>query len=213
MRTDELITMLAAGAAPVEPRATQRRYVTAIGWGAFGSTLLMALLLGVRPDLSEAARLPMFWVKLVFPIAVALVALQAAQRLSRPGVLLGKVPDALFGVVLAIWLLAVLVLLNASPAERPGLIFGQSWYVCPLYIGTLSVPAFAAAMWAMKGLAPTRFELAGAAAGLLAGGLGAAVYALHCDEMGAPFLAIWYLLGMLGPAVMGALLGRHVLRW
>lgn len=213
MKTDELITMLAAGAAPVEPRATQRRYVTAIGWGAFGSTLLMALLLGVRPDLGEAARLPMFWVKLVFPIAIAFIALQAAERLSRPGALLGKVPNALFGVVLAIWLLAMLVLLNATPAERPELIFGESWFVCPLFIGILSAPAFVAAMWAMKGLAPTRLELAGAAAGLLAGGLGAAAYALHCDEMGAPFLAIWYLLGMLVPAVVGALIGRQVLRW
>ena len=65
----------------------------------------------------------------------------------------------------------------------------------------------------MKGLAPTRLSLAGAAAGLLAGGVGAAIYALHCDEMGAPFLALWYVLGMLMPATLGALIGRHVLRW
>ena len=213
MRTDDLIGMLAAGAAPVEPRATQRRYVTAIGWGAFGSTLLMALLLGVRPDLGEAARLPMFWVKLVFPVAVAFVALQAVQRLSRPGAPLGKLPNALAGVLLAIWLLAVLALLNADTAQRPGLVWGQSWLVCPLYIGTLSIPAFVAVLWAMKGLAPTRLVLAGAAAGLLAGGIGAAAYALHCDEMGAPFLAIWYALGILVPAAVGALIGRHVLRW
>lgn len=213
MRTDDLVTMLAANAAPVEPRATQRRFVTALGWGAFGSTLLMAVMLGVRPDVAEAARLPMFWVKLAFPIAIAFVALRAAERLSRPGALLRKVPHALCGVVLAIWLLALLTLMTASPAERAVLIYGQSWYVCPFYIGTLSIPAFVASLWAMKGLAPTRLVLAGSAAGLLAGGVGAAAYALYCIEMAAPFLAVWYVLGMLLPTLAGALVGRFVLRW
>lgn len=213
MRTDDLVTMLAASAAPVEPRATQRRFAMAVGWGAFGSTLLMAVLLGVRPDVSEAAHLPMFWVKLAFPIAIALVALRASERLSRPGALLRKAPHALFGLVAAVWLMALLALLDASPAERATLIFGRSWYACPFYIGALSIPAFIASLWAMKGLAPTRLILAGSAAGLLAGGVGASAYALYCDEMAAPFLAIWYVLGMLLPTMAGALVGRYVLRW
>jgi hypothetical protein len=39
------------------------------------------------------------------------------------------------------------------------------------------------------------------------------VYALHCNEMQAPFLAVWYLLGMLLPAAMGAAIGPRWLRW
>jgi hypothetical protein len=31
--------------------------------------------------------------------------------------------------------------------------------------------------------------------------------------MEAPFLAIWYLLGMLIPTLLGALLGPRLLRW
>jgi hypothetical protein len=31
--------------------------------------------------------------------------------------------------------------------------------------------------------------------------------------MQAPFLAIWYLLGMLIPTALGALLGPRLLRW
>jgi hypothetical protein len=65
----------------------------------------------------------------------------------------------------------------------------------------------------MKGLAPTRLALAGAAAGLLAGSAGALIYALHCPEMEAPFLAIWYLLGMLIPTAVGAAIGPRLLRW
>jgi hypothetical protein len=213
MKTDELVTMLAAGAGAVEPGATGRRYTAALGWGAFGATLLMAIVLGVRPDLAEAARLPMFWVKLAFPASVAAGALYAAARLSRPGVPLGRVPAALAAPVLAMWLLAALVLATAAAGEREELIFGGSWNDCPLFIALLSLPVFAAALWAMKGLAPTRLALSGAAAGLLAGSVGALIYALYCTEMAAPFLAIWYLLGMLIPTAAGAAIGPRLLRW
>jgi hypothetical protein len=212
MKTDELVAMLATGAAAVEPGATSRRYATALGWGAFGATLLMAIVLGVRPDLAEAARLPMFWMKLAFPACLAAGALYAATRLSRPGVQLGRVGAALAAPVLAMWLLAALALLGAA-GEREALIFGGTWNACPLLVALLSLPVFVAALWAMRGLAPTRLALAGAAAGLLAGAVGALIYALHCPEMTAPFLAIWYLLGMLIPTAVGALMGPRLLRW
>ena len=213
MKTDELLTMLAAGAGPVEPGATGRRYAGALGWGAFGATLLMAIVLGVRPDIAEAARLPMFWVKLAFPACLAAGALYAAARLSRPGVRLGRVPAALAAPVLAMWLLAAFVLATAAAGEREELIFGGTWNACPLFVALLSLPLFVAATWAMKGLAPTRLALAGAAAGLLAGSAGALICALHCPEMDAPFLAIWYLLGMLIPTAVGAVIGPRLLRW
>ena len=213
MKTDDLVTMLAAGAGPVESGATTRRYATALGWGAFGATLLMAILLGVRPDLAEAVRLPMFWLKLAFPGCLAAGALYAVARLSRPGVQLGRVSAALAAPVLAMWLLAAFALMTAAAGEREELIFGSTWNECPQWIAMLSLPVFVAAMWAMKGLAPTRLALAGAAGGLLAGAVGTLIYALHCPEMEAPFLATWYLLGMLIPTAAGALIGPRLLRW
>jgi hypothetical protein len=213
MKTDDLVNMLAAGAGSVEPGTTARRYAIALGWGALGATLLMAIVLGVRSDLATAARLPMFWMKLAFPACLAIGALYAAARLSRPGVQLGRVPAALAAPVLAMWLLAAFVLLSAAAGRREALIFGATWNECPLLVAMLSLPVFVAALWAMKGLAPTRLALAGAAAGLLAGSTGALIYALHCPEMEAPFLAIWYLLGMLIPAAAGAIIGPRVLRW
>lgn len=213
MKTEELIAMLARGAEAAEPHALQRRYVTALGWGAFGTTLLMAILLGVRPDLAEASRLPMFWVKLAFPAALLAGAFVAVLRLSRPGVRLGRVPAAIAVPVLAMWLFAAIVLLGTAPAERLKLVIGDTWAYCPFIIAALSVPLFGALLWAMKGLAPTRLALAGASAGLLAGAGGAFIYALHCTEMEAPFLAVWYLLGMLIPTAAGAMLGPRLLRW
>lgn len=105
------------------------------------------------------------------------------------------------------------MLIGAPPAQRAELIFGESWNACPLYVALLSAPVFVAVLWAMKGLAPTRLALAGAAAGLLAGAVGALVYALNCPEMEAPFLGVWYLLGMLIPTATGTLLGPRLLRW
>jgi len=213
MKTDELVKMLATRAGPVERNVTARRFATALGWGVCGGMLYMAIRLGVRPDVHAASFLPMFWMKLAFPLAGAAAAIYMATRLARPGMRLGKAPVVFAALLLTVWVSGALVLLQSPPEQRDYLIFGRTWKVCPYYIALISIPVFAAAMWAMKGLAPTRPALAGAAAGLVAGTLAVAVYALHCPEMEAPFLAIWYVLGMLVPVAAGALTGPLLLRW
>lgn len=213
MKTDQLVAMLASSAGPADASDVSRRWLAALGWGGIGAALLMTLLLGVRGDLGDAIALPMFWMKLAFPLSLAVAAGFAVERLARPGVRLGSVPVALAAPVLVLWLMAAAVLLQAAPDERSALIFGISWSECPANIALISLPVFIASLWTMKGLAPTRLALAGAAAGLLAGAVGAAVYAIHCTEMAAPFLGVWYVLGMLIPAAAGALAGPFLLRW
>ncbi|MEO5764017.1 MAG: DUF1109 domain-containing protein [Casimicrobiaceae bacterium] len=213
MRTDAMVAMLAANAAAVEPRAVERRFVAALGWGAFGATLLMALTLGVRPDLRAAAGLPMFWIKLAFPAAIAVASVFAVTRLARPGSSLGRVPLALVVPPLAVWALAAYALAAAAPGDRAALILGSTAPYCLVFVPLLSLPVLVAALWAMRGLAPTRLVRAGAATGLLAGSVAALVYVLHCPEMDAPFLAVFYAAGMAIPAVAGALLGPRLLRW
>jgi len=213
MRTDELVNMLATGAGAVPPNQAARRYATALASGVLGAALLMAALLGPRPDLAAAVLLPMFWVKLGFVACLATAGLLAALRLSRPGLRLTWVKGALAAPVLAIWLLAAVVLARTDAAQRAELFFGSTWNSCPLLVALLSAPAFAAVVWAMQGFAPTRLRLAGAAAGLVAGAVGALVYSLHCPELAAPFVGFWYLLGMLIPTAVGALFGPRLLRW
>ena len=213
MKTDELITMLASGADAVDPLALRRRYALALGWSLAGTTVLMLTLLGARPDIAEAAHLMMFWMKLAFPAALLFGAMFATVRLSRPGARLGLVPLVIAAPVFAVWLFSAIVPLNAAPEDQHQLIFGNTWASCPLTIAALSVPMFGALIWTMKAFAPTRLAVAGAAAGLLAGAGGALVYALHCPEMAAPFLGIWYVLGMLIPAAIGAAIGSWALRW
>jgi hypothetical protein len=48
---------------------------------------------------------------------------------------------------------------------------------------------------------------------LLAGAVGAWIYAFHCNESAAPFVAIWYTLGMAAVGASGGLLGKWLLRW
>ncbi len=213
MKTDDFISLLASGGGAAKPHAAARRFAVAIAGGAFAAALLMAGLLGVRPDLAAAALLTMFWIKLGFSATLAVASLLFAVRLSRPGVRLAWLPSALATPVLLMWLLGASVLASAAPVERMHLFFGDTWTSCPLLVAMLSAPVFAGVLWAMKGLAPTRLALAGAAAGLLSGAVGALVYSLHCPELAAPFIGFWYLLGMLIPTGLGALLGPRLLRW
>jgi hypothetical protein len=214
MKTDELAALLATGAGPVERHAAARRFAAALACGLPAALLAMLATLGMRPDMDEASRLPMFWLKIVFSGGMALAALHAATRLSRPGMHPARMSGVLLAVLLAaLWGLGAMKLFGAPPAERAQMIFGVSWRTCPFNIALLSLPVLAAAMWSMRELAPTRLALAGGAAGLLAGSVSAAVYALHCPEMEAPFIAIWYVLGIAIPTAAGALAGPRVLRW
>jgi len=212
MNTEQLIAMLATQP-QTAPASARRRFAIAIGLGALAAALLMAIFLGVRHDLADAARLPAFWGKVLFAACLAAGSLVAAARLSRPGVRLAWAPGALAVPVAAMWLVAAIALAHAAPDERVELMLGQTWRSCPGLIALLSAPVFVAVLWAMKGLAPTRLRLAGAAAGLLAGTTGALVYTLHCPELAAPFVGSWYLVGMLMPAAAGALVGPRVLGW
>jgi hypothetical protein len=213
MNTDELVQMLARGLEPTPPGVAQRRWTLALAASVPVAACLMLITLGLRPDLLQVATLPMFWLKLALPLALCAGALRVAARLARPGATLGASAVWLVIPVAVIWSVAAFALLGAAPATRPALLFGETWQACPLYIASLSVPMLLATLWALRGLAPTRLRLAGAAAGLLSGAAAAGVYALHCPELAAPFIAVWYVLGMLLPAVVGALVGPRVLRW
>ena len=213
MKTDELITLLATGAAPVATRAVARRFAVALIWGLPGAVLLLVAALGVRSDLAQAAGTLMFWVKPAFAAGLALAGWFAAERLARPGMRLSNLWAALAVPLLLVWLLAAYVLFEAAPAQRADLIFGSSWKSCTLNIALISLPLLAANFWAMKGLAPTCLVLAGSGAGFLAGALSSLVYTLYCPESALPFMAVWYVLGIAIPTLAGAILGPRLLRW
>jgi len=213
MKTESMIDVLMAEAGPVPRHVTERRFASAGVFGIALATAMMLVAFGLRPDIESAALLPMFWFKLMFPAAIAVAAMWMAARLSRPGARMGFASIAVAAPFVILWLIAALTLLNTEPAARVDSILGNTWPTCVPEIALLALPAFAATFWAMRGLAPTRLALAGAAGGLMAGGIGAMIYALRCPEMEAPFLAVWYVAGIAANGVAGALLGPRLLRW
>ncbi len=213
MKTDELVALLAREAQPVPRHAAARRIAIALLAGAPLSIAWMMYEYGVRRDLVQTMYWPMFWVKLVVPLCIAIAGFVIVQRLARPG---ARVRAAWLGLVLpvlALWVLALAAWFLAPVGARMDLIWGESWRSCAFNIAVISMPVFVASLIALKSLAPTRPALAGAAAGAMSAGVGAAVYALHCQELAAPFLAIWYVAGMALPVAAGAAIGHRLLRW
>lgn len=213
MKTDELIHLLAADTLPVRRHVAGWRMALGLAVAVPLSLLIMRAVLGFNPALTFYFTLPMFWVKFCAPLLMAGVALPLVTRLGRPGVATRAAWVAWLMPIVFLWALAVVVLARAPVEAQPALILGGTWRVCAENIFMLSLPAFLAAIWVLRGMAPVRPSLAGAGAGALGGAAGAAVYALHCPELGAPFIAIWYVLGMALPVGAGALIGPRLLRW
>ena len=213
MKTDDLISMLSTGVAPVDLHFAAKRFKLALAGGSMLAILLMVALFGINPNLRDATTLPMFWVKFAFPAALFLLGLLLTARVAIPGRPWRRVAQSVPLPVLTMFLLAAAVLFNAAPQERLPMVLGDTWTVCAIRIALVSSPLFLATFWAVSGLAPTQLRLAGACAGLLAGGLGSVVYALHCPEMAAPFIAVWYTAGVVLTSGLGALLGPRLLRW
>ena len=213
MKTDDLINMLASGPDVRASTLPTQRIVLTIACGLLVSIALMMSILGVRPDLADVAMLPSFWLKISFVAALAWAGRMASMRLSSPGARINMLPAWIATPLLVIWLAAAFVLMSAAPEDRAQLFWGSTWRTCPFLIATLSLPIFAAILIAMRNMAPTRLRLAGAAAGFAAGAAAATIYSMHCPEMEASFIGFWYLLGILIPTGIGALLGPRILRW
>jgi len=90
---------------------------------------------------------------------------------------------------------------------------GTNNMLCMLAIPAIGLPALGVLLLALRYGAPTHPGPAGAAAGILAGGVAATFYAAHCIDDSPLFVALWYSLAILVLAVVGWALGRIWLRW
>lgn len=212
MRTDDLIAELAARARRPGVGVAQLMAL-AIAVSIAGAFLVMLPVWGLRPDLHEAMRTGPFWMKAGYALAFAAAGAVLVERLGRPGGR-GRVGWAILGLALAsIALLAAIDLATTPMAGWHAEVMGHSARICAISIALISAPAFLTGLLLLRRLAPTRPALAGVAAGLLAGGIGASVYGLFCQETGAAFTAIWYTSGMLIWPALGGLIGARLLRW
>ena len=213
MKTDDLVSLLAAGVEPIDARRVMRRYALAIAGGILGALAITGGILHFNRTLSHEVLEPMFWIRGAYCAALGSLGLVAIVRLARPGIRLGVVPAGIGIVVIAMWVFAALILWMAPAQHRAHLLLGSTAAVCPFLITLVAAPLFVAFLWVLRELAPTHLRSAGAAAGFAAGAFGALAYSLHCPELTAPFIGVWYLLGMLIPTAIGASFGPRLLRW
>ena len=213
MRTENLISLLASNLEPVGSGRTMRRYVLGIAVGAMAALILAGGVLHLNPVLPREVSECAFWVRELFCASLGALSAVCVARLGRPGARLGFLPKGIAVVLLVMWILAAMSLVSAASQSRLHLLLGSTFAVCPFLIALLSAPLFFSFVWILKDLAPTRLRWAGAGAGFASGSIGALVYTLHCPELAAPFIATWYLLGILIPAAIGARLGPRLLRW
>lgn len=211
MRTDRLIEALVADLAP-QP-SLERRVAPAILLGALAALAGFGLVLGIRPDLGEALGRVSVALKHLWPLLLALAAAGAVLRSARPGARLAPWGRALL-IAPALALLALAAELAVLPAGSWGPeLLGHSLRTCLAAIPLLSLPVLGASLIGLRHGASLRPALTGAIAGLMSGGFGASIYALHCNEDSPLFYAVWYPLAILSVAALGAVAGSRLLRW
>ena len=211
MKTDDLIDALSADLPPA--RQPDRRLVLWMIPAGLVVLITVGLWLGYREDLMAAMRGPVFWAKAAYTIAMSVGGFWLLDRLGRPGAS-PRAPLILLAAILVLVIGLALYELAVMPMpERMPAVMGDSAQVCAPNIVLLSLLAAPFVFWAARSFAPTRPMLAGAAAGLLTGGLATTLYGLHCPENAAAFVAVWYTIGMAVAVAGGALIGRLAFRW
>ena len=214
MKTDQLIAILTDDLKPARRGRVARGLLAGLAGGVALSLLAMLLLLKPRPDLSAAMQDGPFWMKFSYTLALALLGL---CHPAAPGARRARIRACPSWPFRAAPVVALIVLasvqMSAPQADSAALVMGSSWMVCPWLIAALALPVYGGLLLALRRLAPTRLSLAGAAAGLLSGASAATVYGFHCPEIAAPFIVIWYTLGIGVAAGLGALAGPKLLRW
>ncbi|MFG1178665.1 NrsF family protein [Xanthobacter versatilis] len=211
--TDALIDALSGDLSATPVPSVRRTLALAFAFGSAASAATMLALLGLRPDMASALATASFWIKLIFPSGLAVAGLMAVDRLGRPGAEAGRGYTVGIAVAGTMALLASVQLASAPRDAMRPLLLGHTLDHCTALIMLLALPILAAGMYAMRQMAPTRLRLAGAAVGVTAGALSAAIYAIACDETALPFVTLWYGAGIALTGVLGALLGPRLLRW
>lgn len=213
MKTDDLINALARGVEPAEKPRWRMNLAITLGVGLIVAAALVAIGLGVRPDIGTA-RMPVM-MKAMFSALAAAVILPLAVRLMKPGRPLGWRIGAVVLFLAVCAIATITALMGEMPEQR-----WQAWMGgegrapwCVVLIPILAVPAAALLTWFMRAFAPTRITLTGAAIGALSGGVSAMAYAMYCPTDSVAFVTTWYTLAIAVCAALGALVGSRFLRW
>jgi hypothetical protein len=212
MDTNDLINVLAAD--------TRRSVVSlsTVWWGAASLAIAIAAgiffaTLGPRPDILVAAGTPRFLFKFAVTITLAASTFGVARALLRPEETLRSVAPYLAAAPLLLVISVVAELSVLAPDTWPARLIGTNSMACLTYIPLIGIGPLAIFLVALRRGAPARPAVAGAVAGMLAGGIAATFYAAHCTDDSPLFVATWYTIAVAGLALAGAAGARQFARW
>ena len=212
MRTEDLIKALDADTSS-KAMPLRSAWWMAAAAAAVIAALVFFLTIGPRPDIMIAMHTMRFLAKFVFTLVLAITAFGLIRALSTPG---ASTVKAAAWMLAAPLLVAVAVALELFMVPEPmwsTRMVGSNMMICMGFIPLIGIGPLAIFLWMLRYGAPTRPMLAGAVAGLLAGGLAATFYAAHCVDDSPLFVATWYTLAIAVLAGLGALGGRFFVRW
>jgi hypothetical protein len=211
VKTADLIDVLAQDA-PVTWRLPGL-LAAAFAVGAVIAAVIFMVGVGMRPDLSVASQTMRVQFKFLFALTLLSGAAGAVTQVGRPGAMLGPWAFVLAAVPILLGL-AVIMELFMTPAQSwMTLMRGQNSMYCLTIIPALALAPLASLLFALKEGAPTRPGLAGAVAGLAAGGIGAILYASHCPDDSPLFVAVWYSSAIAIVTAAGHFAGARLLKW
>jgi hypothetical protein len=211
METERLIKTLSLDARRSAPMA--RAWTIALAAAVAAAAAIFFTLIGPRSDIASAAETWRFLFKFVVTLALFGTGLFAIAALARPGATSRQRLAALL-LAPALLVFAVAVELAVLPAGQIGpRLVGNNALLCLTFIPLIGIGPLAAFLLALRHGAPDAPGLAGAVAGLAAGGLAATFYAAHCTDDSPLFVATWYPLAVLLLAAAGAAAARRVARW
>ena len=212
MKTGDLIRALAADS-EVHLMAPGRALALALIPGVAIALVLHFAVFGLRPHLLSLLGEPQLLFKLCLTVLLVALAGVLLSRIGRPGAGVRRAA-LMLAIVPALLAVANLAELFAVPAAEWGQrLVGTNAIFCVKSIPFLAAAPLVAALLALRQGAPENPPLAGAAAGLFAGAIGAACYATHCPDDSPLFVAAWYSLAIGFTAAIGALAGSRLLRW
>lgn len=212
MDTGRLIRGLATDARLTSP-PLPAIFAAAVAAACVIAALVFFGTLGARSDIALAAATPRFLFKFVVTLALAAAAIAAAIAASRPGAPLGRSLPFLALAPLLAAAAVVVEFTTVAPSSWAALWIGSNARTCLTFIPLIGIGPLAVLLMAMRQGAPTRPRLAGALAGLAAGGIAATFYAAHCTDDSPFFVATWYTLAVAVLTAAGALAGGRILRW
>jgi hypothetical protein len=213
MKTDELIHMLGTNLEPVKGGTLRNTVLIALVVGAVATFCLVLAMFGLPAAALSDENSGLKILALAFTLGLVSTGASFLIRSARPGEP-GRQPLILIGLLFFAILSAGLVaLILAHPTAWGGMVFGPQWAACLVCIPLFAVAPFASLVWALRRGAPTNLMRTGAIAGLVAGALGATVFAFHHTSGSIAFIALWYGGPILLCAVVGAILGPRLLRW